>query len=558
MISKTYIFINYLSHYTRGRLVCALSFLLLFLSAYGLHAQVNFVSSNLPIMVIDTDGNVGIPDDPKIGANMRLINRNNGEKNLLTDPGHDYEGRIGIEIRGSTSASIFPKVGYGFETRNADGSNNNVEMLGLPEENDWVLHGPYSDKTLMRNAMAYILAAEIMEYAPRVRHIELMINDQYQGVYLLTEKIKRDKNRVDISKLNLEDTQGDQLTGGYIFKIDKYTGNSNGWPSSFNYIGDSRGHEFLYHYPKYENMTVEQINYLQNYIFEFELRMNSTNFNNPETGYTQWIDEESFMDIFFINEIAKNIDGYRLSTYFYKDRDSVDHRIKVGPVWDFNLGFGNANYCDGNSWDGWVYQFNDICPDDNWKVPFFFEKLYDDLGYRSKIKQRWTALRQGVFSNENIVAKIDSISNLLSESQQRNFARWPVLNEFVWPNPDVHNSYSGEVAHLKSWLENRLLWMDGQVVLLDTDKSTLPPNFSLYPNPSSGMINMSIPATLRQSLQLLIYDSLGRLVSDTVFTDIESRLAIENIDISHLAKGTYFFTLIQNKTILKNGNFVKF
>jgi len=523
-----------------------------------LSAQVNLTSSDLPIMVIDIDDNFTIPDEPKIGANMRLINRGNGEDNLISDPGHDYEGRIAIEIRGSSSAALFPKVGYGFETQNLDESNNNVELLGMPEENDWVLHGPYSDKTLMRNALAYILAGEIMDYAPRVRHIELVINGEYQGVYLLTEKIKRDKNRVDISKLNPEDTEGDQLTGGYIFKIDKFTGTSSGWQSGFNYIGDDRGHDLLYHSPKYANLQPEQRDYLQDYIFNFENMMFSDNFNDPSTGYPNWIDEESFMNLFFVNEIGKNIDAYRLSSYLYKDRDSLDHRLHAGPVWDFNLAFGNADYCNGEFTNGWVYEFNRVCPDDYWKIPFFFEKLYKDLGFRTKIKERWTSLRTGKFSTPNIIAKVDSLNNLLSESQQRNFAQWPILQEFIWPNPVVNINYLQEILYFKDWITERLIWMDGQINLFDVDRTNLPPNFVLYPIPAIDEINLSIPPSLTQPIELLIYDSMGRLVFENLYNEVENRIEIDNIDVSNLPSGIYFYTVIQTNTIVNNGSFTKY
>ena len=460
--------ISKFSHTTYVQGVFSLIFCLFFVASSK--AQVNFMSSDLPIMVIDTEGAVDIPDEPKIVAQMKLINNGNGQKNLITDPGNDYDGRISIEIRGSSSAALFPKKGYGFETQLEDGANNNVELLGMPSENDWVLHGPYSDKSLMRNALAYIFAGEIMAYAPRVRHLEMVINGEYRGVYLLTEKIKRDKDRVDISKLNPEDISGDQLTGGFIVKIDKFTGNSTGWTSNFPYSDGNGFHKYVFHDPKFEELEPIQREYIENFIFDFESVMDSPNFNDSISGFTQWIDEDTFIEGFFINEISKNVDAYRLSTYFYKDRDSIDSRLKFGPVWDFNLAFGNADYCEGNSFMGWGYDFNNICPNDRYKIPFFWEKLFDDDGIQQKIQTRWTALRQNEFSNTNLCLKVDSLATLLNESQQRNFTQWPIIGEYIWPNGEVQNSYEAEVAYLKEWLINRAQWMDMRLNRLVSSK----------------------------------------------------------------------------------------
>jgi len=516
-------------------------------------AQVNFTSSDLPIMVIETDGSQNIPNEPKIDAQMKLIHRDNWERNLLTDPGHEYDGRIGIEIRGSTSASLFPKVGYGFETRFADNSNNNISLLGLPAENDWVLHGPYSDKTLMRNALAYILAGEIMDYAPRVRHVEMIINGDYQGVYLLTEKIKRDKNRVNISKLRPEDTSGDQLTGGYIIKVDKYTGNSTGWSSGFTYPDDNDSHDYIYHEPKFDEMDDVQRAYIKDFIFEFEFLMSSDNFNDETNGYSKWIDEKTFVDGLLINEISKNIDAYRLSTFLYKDRDSIDSRLKFGPVWDFNLAFGNVDYCEGFDFTGWMYKFNDICPWDTYKIPFYWDKLLSDNFFKASIRSRWEALRADKFSNENLLFKIDSLAGHLEESQARNFEQWPVLNEYVWPNPSIYGSYDEEVESMKVWLLNRVAWMDVQVKQLVNTSSIKPSNYTLYPNPTSAAINFNKPVNQTGVLQIQILDVLGRKVIEQLVIAEQFSMSVTGIDVSVLPSGTFYYSILRGENILHTG-----
>ena len=152
--------------------------------------EVDFQQTNLPIITINTFG-VNIPDEPRIDAQMGIINNPDGE-NTITDSFNDYDGKITIEKRGNSSQDQ-EKPPYRFETVTDDGNNNNVQLLGLPEENDWVLYAPWSDKSLIRNVLIYELSNDMGRYAPRTRFIELYINEAYKGVYVLMEKIKETK-----------------------------------------------------------------------------------------------------------------------------------------------------------------------------------------------------------------------------------------------------------------------------------------------------------------------------------------------------------------------------
>ena len=241
----------------------------------------NFTQSNLPIVIIETYGQ-NIPDEPKITVDMGIIFNGPGEINYLTDPFNDYDGIVGIEKRGSSSQWFFPKDQYAFETRDAEGNNLNVSLLGLPAENDWILHAPYSDKSLMRNVLTYKWANEMGAYAPRTVFCEVILNGDYQGVYVLMEKIKRDENRVDIAEMDENDLAGDSLTGGYIIKIDKNEGAGNaGWESEFPpYPGAWQEVYYQYHYPKPENIKYQQKQYIQQFVNNFETVMNSSNFND--------------------------------------------------------------------------------------------------------------------------------------------------------------------------------------------------------------------------------------------------------------------------------------
>jgi subtilisin-like proprotein convertase family protein len=263
-------------------------------------------SSDIPIVVINTGG-VPIPDEPKIHGMMGIIWHGPGNINYITDPFNAWYGHIGIEMRGSSS-QLFPKKPYGFETRDEFGNNMNVQLLGMPIENDWVLIPNYSDKSLMRNSFTYDLARSMGYWAPRSRFCEVVVNGEYAGVYALMEKIKRDDDRVDILPMTNADISGDALTGGYIIKIDKWTGSNNdGWESSFLPMAhpDNQKINFLYHYPAPDSIVPAQKNYIQSFILQFESTLWGPQFNDPVNGYYQYIDMNSFIDFFIINELRK-------------------------------------------------------------------------------------------------------------------------------------------------------------------------------------------------------------------------------------------------------------
>ncbi|MFK7935857.1 MAG: CotH kinase family protein [Saprospiraceae bacterium] len=521
------------------------AFFLFAISLSTILSSQTLTDSNLPIMVIDTDDQ-SIPDEPKMMARMGIVNNVEGSRNRIDDEYNEYDGWIGIERRGSTSQIIFPKIGYGFETRLADGSNNNVSLLGMPEENDWVLHGPYSDKTLIRSALAYKLAEQIMPYAPRTRFIELVIDDEYLGVYVLIEKIKRDGDRVDVPRLNADENEGDDLTGGYIIKHDKGSNGQNSWDSKFSSLSDrDKKSQFLYHYPKPDDITEAQKDYIQSYVDTLENILKSPDFNDPINGYEKYIDVESFIDFMWVNEISRNVDGYRLSTFMYKDKESSeDGRLHMGPVWDFNLAFGNANYCDGGSRAGWAYNFNQTCPDDFWVIHFWWERLHQDERFRAKAKERWLELRANQWSDERLQFQIDSMTNLLEEAQGRNFIKWNIFNEWIWPNNFVGNNYSSEVRYMTGWLEERLQWLDERI-----DDYTNPtydpigyeiPN--VYPNPTTGSITIDYYASVTHPVRITFYNAQGQLVNE--FNDVQPRNNENSVQMElPPISGLYFYII---------------
>ena len=412
-------------------------------------------TSNLPIVIIWTFGK-WIHDAPKIPAQMKIIYDESGGRNSLDSPYVNSEARIGIEVRGKTS-QFFPKQQYGFEIWDAAGNDRDVSLLQLPAESDWVLNGPYSDKTLMRNYLAYEFSNRIGRYASRTRFVEVFLSDErganvgqehYAGVYLLMEKIKRGKKRVDIQSLKPTQEEPSEITGGYILKIDKLD-------SYDTYFSTRYGTQLIHVYPKGREISSAQKAWIRNYMNAFESALAGKDFADPDRGYAKYIDIDSFIDHFIINELFKNTDGFRNSTYMYKDRDG---KLKMGPVWDFNLSMGNTVFFNGWETENWLIDTN--------PVPFWWERLLTDENFRHRLVKRWKTLRKNELATSELLDEIDRTAKYLSEAQKRNFQRWRVLGRRVFGNPSAYRSattYEQEVIRLKTWLLARLEWMDRNI-----------------------------------------------------------------------------------------------
>ncbi|MDP2424464.1 MAG: CotH kinase family protein [Bacteroidales bacterium] len=509
-----------------------------------------FSSSNLPLVFVNTYGQ-DIPDDPKIPAGFKIIDNGQGNTNHPTNQ-PAYEGHIGIEIRGSSS-QMFPKKSYGFETWDAAGNDINTSLLGMPAESDWILNANFSDKTMLRNALAYQLWQDMGYYATRYRYVELFMNNRYKGVYILSEKIKRDKNRVNIAKITTSDNLGDKLTGGYIFKIDKQTGSGGeGWNSNFPPLVNPNG-QFIYYqyeYPKSTDITTAQKDYLKAYVDSFEVALKSPGFADPQAGWRKYAIEQTFFDYFIANEFSKNVDGYRLSTFVHKERNSLGGKLRMGPVWDYDLAWHNANYCSGDAFTGWAYQFP--CTGDYWQVPFWWQKLLQDPVFVSNLKCRWSFLRTNILSNTSINVYIDSITTQLNGPQQRNFEIWPILGVYVWPNPSPYPlTYAAEIASLKAWIANRLSWLDAnmpgtcQTVGSGQNMAALERRINIYPNPTTGFFSVELLPDIHSPIEIFLYNTQGVML---MHIEEDSGKSKFSLDIGHLHAGVYHLIL---KTALR-------
>lgn len=524
------------------------------------------ISTTLPIIKVNTNGNV-IYDEPKILADLEIIH-NASAVNNSTDKPNVYLGKVGIEYRGSTSQDLFPKKPFGLELWvDSTQKSRKVALLGMPEEADWVLNATYNDKTLMRDVLSYDLANRMGRYATRTRYCELMLNNQYHGLYILMEKIKRDKNRVDVSSLKTTDNSGDDVTGGYILKIDKTEGSvSRSWRTNIINGLQTFTIPIQIEYPKIADITEAQFNYIKNYVTDFETSLLSTDFKNPKAKWRELVDLDSFIDYFLITEFTKNVDGYRLSTYFYKDKNSKGGKLKMGPAWDYNLAFGNAYYHEGYVTSGWQYKVNDlaiVAKDVNFLSPNWWGQFVEDSTFRYRVANRWSILRKNVLSTERINNWIDSTATVLQPAMVRNNNRWTgVLGKNIWPNYYVGATYQDELNWMKEWIRQRGVWLDGQLKvwgqpLANEEEIVSESLLKVFPNPFEGETNLEYKVTKKGKAKISLYDFTGKLVG--VLSNEEKSVNTHQIKINKetLQSGTYIIDYQLDETPIERIKMIK-
>lgn len=510
-----------------------------------------FTSSNLPIIVVNTNNKViSHITKSKVTGTMGIIN-NASQTNHLSDPFNGYNGRISLKVRGSSSAS-FPQHSYTVTTQNSSGASIDSPLLGMPAESKWVLYGAWDDKSLIRNILTYQLSNEMGDYAPRTRLCELVLNGDYQGVYVLIEKIELDSNRVNVEKLSSNTVSGSDITGGYIFQVDRGDGSTDSWYSQYGPCDSSTDHiAFVYEYPDEDAINTAQKNYIASYVDSFESALKNNNLYDTINGYRKYIDVPSFMDQSLLQELGHNVDGYRLSSYLHK---SKNQKLMGGPIWDFNLAYGNADYYDGSAVNTFMWDFPCSLNDGN-HPPFWWKKFTSDTLYMQDLKCRYTNLRQTTFDTAHIDFVIDSLKSLLQIPQSRHFTRWPILGVYLWPNAFVGNTWTEEMDYLNTWIKSRITWMDSQ--LYDSTCAITPNDIRLpqllekqikiYPNPSSGTLN--ILSSGDNFTHIRIFNSTGILVFDK---NINSNFY--TLNLKEIAKNTGIYSIV---ITTKNGNISK-
>lgn len=443
--------------------------------------NLNNTSFNLPVILIDTSKQQ-VSREEEIKVDLQIYN-NGDDVNILND-NPDVVSKANIKIRGNSS-SKYPKKQFSINLINNKEEDKDISLLGMPKESQWVLNGPFLDKSLMRNYIALNIASEIMEYAPRVQFCEVIMiedgdeeidEDDYRGVYILVEKIKRNDERVDITK-----TIDNRSETSFILAKDRQKDNDISFTSYGKEIS-----EYVYGlnivYPK-KDLTQQKYDYIADEISEFERVLYSDNFNHPTEGYSKYIDVDTFVDYYIINEFLKNTDAGMLSTYIYKD---YEEKIKAGPIWDFNESLGNSENEDGKVYD--YTEFTMI------HKPWF-DRLMMDVNFANKVVERYKELRKTYLSDEYLTEFIDETVGLLGDSVERNFERWPIYvsnqarvfeqggdatdnysadldlyikyledNKHLLKDTDgMATSYEEEISLMKNFIVNRGNWMDSNI-----------------------------------------------------------------------------------------------
>ena len=411
-------------------LVICVAALLMAHAAVASAAEAAKLRSKLPLVVVRTAG--AVPDEPKLAARVRVIDRPGRRANMPSLAGNVYAGRAGIETRGHSS-QLFPKKQYGIELRDRAGDGRDAALLGMPADDDWVLTANYSDKTLMRNAVGYRIARGVFgRYAPRTRYVELVLNGNYRGVYVLTQRLGLGDGRIE---------PGDgwllELTFGYQAQGER------------RLRSPRTGRPLLYTDP--DDPGRKQARAIRRDVLRFERALYGRRFRHPERGWRARLDSAAAIDYVLLQELFNNPDGFHGSTYFHRPPGG---RVVLGPLWDLDIAMGNHRVDRFRTARGWHIGGRP-----------YIERLYRDRRFIRAMAARWRALRAAGLRRRVRVA-ISADVRTLRRPQVRNFRRWRILGRYVWPNPVDPRSgryrptWRAEVAYLRRWLDARISWMN--------------------------------------------------------------------------------------------------
>lgn len=456
-----------------------------------LDASTRNFTSKLPLIVISTEGRAIFPvfaGGQRTVGSLVVIDTVYGTSSLIGEP--QFQGLAGYELFGRVSEG-FAKPPHRIEVQDELMNDRNVPLLGMPAEADWRLRGPYTDKHLMGDFLAFELFEQMGHYAARRRFVEvfrdtgggkLSYPNDYFGVMVLMENIEVGEDRVNIARLSsTSPTNEPTITGGYIWKREGVTTTD----LTFNTSGGA-GHpgQMLHlHAPKprevNNNVNHPQVIWLRNHLNQMERALYANDWLTA-TGtnhYSHYLDADNWVDEHWIVEFTKNIDGYRLDNHMHKDRLG---KVKMGPIWDWDLSFGNADYLEGGRTNGWYYSLLGAA-DHIW-----LRRLINggtgatgigDPDFNQKIADRWSVLRTNILNGPRVSGRIDEIASGLSEAADRDFAKYPRLGTYIWPNPpgtsaDFNywhvnywvniNSYSQIISNMKWWVIGRYNWIDAQ------------------------------------------------------------------------------------------------
>lgn len=431
-------------------------------------------NSNLPVVVVDNFG-LGKPtSDTQMFWTMFEPNAATSNRTALTNaPVLATRGRM--VVRGSSSAG-WPKYSMNIEAWDEAGEDTPVSPLGMAPEADWILQSNYDyDRGMIRNPFMYEFSNRVGRWAPRWRFVEVFANTNdgtldyptdYMGVYAIMEKPERGGDRIDVERLDKNDLTGDDLTGGYIVKVDRLDPGTSGWVTSRNFpLTEPFGNEVRLNYGYPEEapapapvIPAQQSAYIRNYVQAFEDAVVQTNRTNPTTGlhYTDYIDRDSWVDHGLLNILAQNADCFRLSTYMHKPRLG---KLIAGPIWDFDRTMASTD-SRSTTFTGWsaTQPATDIMTWGWWKY------LWTEPDFWQQFTDRWFGLRDGVLTNAQLTGLVTQFQGEITEAAARNLSKWPTQTWRDGPDAGTTTSFSDEMDIMRTWLTNRTAWVDAQFV----------------------------------------------------------------------------------------------
>lgn len=357
--------------------------------------------SHLPLVILDTREQT-LSQVEEVVASLKVIDQDGGHNHLDSQPAFTTDTLI--KIRGNSSTR-FDKKQYRltFVDDTPEQNQRNIQVMGMSRDAEWVLNGPFLDKTALRNYLMYNIAGELMDWAPNLRYCEVFMDGQYQGLYLMIEAVKVEEDRVDITRA----MEGSPSTG-YLVNRERAGDTAFALNNFATYAGKTLN-ELGIAYPGTKTRTETYAEYVRQDIGRFEKALYSLDYDTPGKSYEEYIDVESFIDYYLLNEFALNVDGGGLSTYAHKD---VRGKLVMGPVWDFNNSFDNYEYYTLDMDEFYMV-------DKSWYV-----MLFRDEDFVEKTIARYHLLRQGILSDTNLYAIMDETIAFLGPAIVRNDAVW--------------------------------------------------------------------------------------------------------------------------------------
>lgn len=430
--------------------------------------------SHLPLISISTNGQK-IPGRPicnETGEVIDLETGDNGEEEIKVEINiydnkeaqnsikneEDIKSHALFKVRGNTSRH-FDKNSYKISFVDDQELPIQYEVMGMAQGDEWALYGPFLDKTLIRNYMWLNISAKIMGYAPNVRFCECYIDGEYQGLYLMMETIEKSSERVNIATYDK-----DSRVIPYMVKMDKFDEDEIGSLPTFTYYTSHLDYEagFTILYPGTADLTENVKSYIEKDISEFEKVLYSYDFNDPQKGYSQYIDVNSWVDYYIIQEFLANNDMCSRSTYLYKDKGG---KLSMGPVWDFN----NVcdNYMSGKYYiEGFYFAQNRL----------WYEMLLKDEQFVRQVQERYKELRKTYLKEDYINQYIDETIAYLGDAIQRNFEVWGYsferenqtsITQYLTPIERNPKSYKEAIEQYKQFITQRGEWLDNNIESLE-------------------------------------------------------------------------------------------